>query len=460
MQVFRSLAFSAALAMPAAAQILYVDANVATGGNGSSWAAAYKDLGAALAAAGPGTTLWVASGAYIGAFNVPAGVTVLGGFVGDAQSVVGRGDPDLLARSFQKVTNLVGTGTGTVVTMGQGAVLDGIWVLRGQAGAPGGGGVLMDGVNATLRNSFIRSNNDSADAGAGLLVRNGAVAQVENSVFAYNGDASSGAAIDVDNATGTFINLTIDQNENSGIRLRNGANPTIRNCIFSDNGLASGGTVFGIDQVDTSVDPTVEYCIFDGNNAGAYRRGATVMTAAQLNGQAFASGNLDAAPAYNGLNDWRLTAGSPAVDAGHPTASPQRNQGLYDQPRRLDGDFDVSVAIDIGAAEFSNVTLTLPVDQHTHVHVGIGGTPGLPAFLLIGGSSFQSGLFVNPAGHLFVNPAVSILVPYFSIPTPAGQAINYPAAGVTPFVPTYWQALTSNGVGVNLSNPSVHVTNP
>jgi parallel beta-helix repeat protein len=451
---------AAALAAPAAAQVIYVDSSIATPGNGSSWSTAYKDLQAALNAATPGTTVWVGAGGYLGNFQVPAGVTVLAMFFGDGTSPSGVGHNSLLQRSYQNQTILWATSGGTVVTMGAGSVLDGFKIQGGVAGAPGGGGVLVDGVACKIRNCRFENNRDSAGSGAALLVRNGANPRVENSIFYNNGDAASGAAIEIDNASGTFINLTIDSNYHSGIRLRGNATPKIYNCIFSSNGVIPNTTSFGIDQQSTAANPTVENNLFWNNNTALYRHGTTsIGTIGGVNALAFANANISGDPRFVGATDWHLQPTSPCIDAGHTAQHAERNQGFYDSPRRIDGNLDGVARTDIGAAEFNNLHMHIPVDVHRHIHMGVTGTNGLPVLVAGSLSEWPAGLFVNPIGHVYIGVLSSILIaPYGSIPTTGNMAINYPP-GVPPGLNTYWQAITAGGAGINVSNPSVHVTN-
>ena len=49
---------------PAAGAVIYVDKDAAPGGDGASWATAYKYLQDALATAGAGAELWLAEGVY------------------------------------------------------------------------------------------------------------------------------------------------------------------------------------------------------------------------------------------------------------------------------------------------------------------------------------------------------------------------------------------------------------
>ena len=68
--------------------VIYVRINAAPGGDGTSWLTAYDNLQSGLAAANFGDEIWVAQGTYkpgssrSSTFNVPAGVSLYGGFDG------------------------------------------------------------------------------------------------------------------------------------------------------------------------------------------------------------------------------------------------------------------------------------------------------------------------------------------------------------------------------------------
>lgn len=64
--LFPALTLLSCLPGPLLAATIYVDAAAATGGNGASWATAFKTVARGLAAAGPGDTVEVAGGAYTG----------------------------------------------------------------------------------------------------------------------------------------------------------------------------------------------------------------------------------------------------------------------------------------------------------------------------------------------------------------------------------------------------------
>ena len=460
----RNLLYSAAalcaLSLGASAQILYVDGTVSASGNGTSWGQAYKTIQEALAAATPGTKVWVAStgGFYNGPFHVPAGVSLMGEFLGDELNGP-AGYVTERQREFANKVVLSGGFTDRTVTVEAGAVLDGLWIQFGTAGAPGGGGLLIDGIDCTVRNCVFQFNNDTVGSGAALLVRNGANPIVENCVFFGNGDAASGAAIAVDNASGTFRHLTVRSNQHDGMKLTNGATPRIVNSIFSSNGV--GGAARGIDQVDTSADPSLLHNLFFGNTTALYRRGGIDLTsAAEVNALNYSVQTIEGNPAYNGPNDHRLTAASAAIDVGLASELTTRPQGFYDQSRQLDGNLDGLMAPDLGAAEFSNCTLTIPVDIHRHMHLGVAGTAGLPAILWFSLQDLPTPILVNPVGYLWADPnAPFIILPYGPIPTPPSQVINY-----TPSTPSglilYVHAMTLGGTGgANVSNLAVHITN-
>ncbi|MBC8012010.1 MAG: right-handed parallel beta-helix repeat-containing protein, partial [Burkholderiales bacterium] len=63
--------------------VLYVNAAAAAGGNGQSWATAFNNIAAALAAADDGADIWIATGVYSApAVSVPAGTKLYSGFAG------------------------------------------------------------------------------------------------------------------------------------------------------------------------------------------------------------------------------------------------------------------------------------------------------------------------------------------------------------------------------------------
>lgn len=425
------------LAVSASAQTVYVNAAAGGGGNGASWATAYQTLQAGLAAATPGSKVWVALGTYSGTFSVPAGVTVLGGFT--------SGDTRLTQRhTVTKRVTLDGGGTQRVVTLGSGAVLDGVLVQNGRGGAPGGGGLLIDGV-ATVRNCIFRLNTDTVGKGAAILVRNGAAPALENVLVYSNGGAGSGAALEIDAAAGSYVNLTIADNLATGMRFGGGSQPVIANTIFARN---SG---HGIEHLSASDAPTLAGGLFHNNTVSLYRHvGQNLTTIAAVNALAFASGNVAGDPAFASGSDYRLTAASAALDAGHSNHAPADRQDLWRNGRDSDGNLDAVLRIDIGAHEFTNVTLAMTQHAgHGHLHPLLSGTAGLQAALLLSTGQTVGFEFV-PWGWFFLDPVLVYAFPAVTLPKTMTIDIPQGLSGAV----FQWQAVVAGGSSLNFSEPA------
>lgn len=338
-------AAAAALAVPAAlVSQIHVDASAQAGGNGQSWATAYDSLQTALASAGAGQTVWVAAGSYAGGFVVPANVTVRGGFAAGMR----RADQ---ARPTEYVATLTGGGTQRVVQLGDGSVLDGFLVREGNAGFPGGGGALIDGVTATIRRCEFTANTNSGGRGAALTVSNGGDATVTDSIFHHN--SASGHTIDVaTQGRGTFTHLTIVDNPHNGLHMQQLTVCTIRDSIFARNAGR------GICDVMQGNQPTVDNNLFWANVVSAMHVvGNELHTANAINALTYASGNIIADPLFVGAIDYRLQSSSPAIDLGVPGLPTRLDLGGF--PRATDGDLDGTLRTDAGAHEFDSCVLTV-----------------------------------------------------------------------------------------------------
>ena len=181
-----------------AESVLYVKADAAGAGDGTTWADAYTDLQVALAAAESGDHIWVAAGTYrpsgpsdrTATFQLRSGVEIYGGFAGTEVSrserspatnaTVLSGDlngndqevlepPNLASESTRSDNSYhVITGSGTDET----AVLDGFVITGGNANGPGnsnGGGMFnVSGsvpANPTLVNCTFHRNSARLNGG-------------------------------------------------------------------------------------------------------------------------------------------------------------------------------------------------------------------------------------------------------------------------------------------------------
>lgn len=76
------------------------------------------------------------------------------------------------------------------------------------------------------------------------------------------------------------------------------------------------------------------------------------------------SGNISANPSFTGTVNFRLRAGSPAIDAGDNAAPDLPTLDLAGKPRIVDGNHDGVAIIDMGAYEYQPpVTTSIIPDQ-------------------------------------------------------------------------------------------------
>ena len=241
--------FLLAIVSTAGAEIIYVDADAKTGGDGQTWGTAYKYLQDGLGAAVPGDQIWVADGIYkpdantgnptgtgdrFATFELKNGVAIKAGYAG-----FGEPDPndwdievyetvlsgDLLGNDGQGFANNyensyhIVTGNGTNDT----AVLDGFIITAGNA-------------NGSIW--FV------TEVGGGMYNRNGSPT-LTNCIFSGNSAVYGGGMGNYNFSNPTLTNCTFSGNsaewDGGGMWNYNFSNPTLTNCLFSGNASAEGG---------------------------------------------------------------------------------------------------------------------------------------------------------------------------------------------------------------------------
>ncbi len=251
-----STLIACALAGEVNASVVYVRADAATGGDGSSWASAFTDLQDALALPAA-TEVWIAEGTYRPdretairsmAFNVDAGVALLGGFAGwessPAQRMPGLHPTilsgDLLGNDLPGFLNVADNSFHVVAVIDSGppVLLDGLTVRGGNANgfsfykrgggifsfggsitlvdctveeclASWGGGIAVNGGSVSLTGSSVRSCH--ADKGGGIHAALSPVT-VQESVVTANGASTDGGGLWIDGALLLFLDSTLDAN--------------------------------------------------------------------------------------------------------------------------------------------------------------------------------------------------------------------------------------------------------
>lgn len=340
--------------------ILYVDADAGGSNDGSSWANAYTELQTALGAASNGAEIWIAEGTYkpttpsgrAATFQLKSGVGVYGGFSGNellrsardwgAHPVILSGDIGTAGVKTDNSYNVV-TGSGVDNT----SRIDGVVITGGYADGVGthdkGGGLQITGGSPVVANvNFI--DNWASNHGAGMSTQlTGSEPLVFNCTFSGNGTNFNGAMANLWYANTTVVNSTFTGNTggNAGgiVNLDNGAS-VMRNVIFWGNGgqeilLHNNGTI------------DIQYSIVKGDPVytGTGNKNEDPLFV-DADGPDDTFGTLD--------DDLRLSAGSPAADAGDNGAVPS-------DVSDMDGNGNTSETVPLDMAvssRFVNVPLT------------------------------------------------------------------------------------------------------
>ena len=258
---------------------LYVDDDAPLGGDGTSWATAFKYLQDALALAAAGDEIRVAQGVYkpdqsesgvvtpgdrAASFELASGVALYGGYRGCPAGDCASGDPDERDRELYETIlsgDLLGDdppGAGSdaensyqVVTASaadETATFDGFTVTRGNAGYlyPYGAGMYIGSGSPLV--AHCRFTENSADCGGGLYSGPGSHAIITDCLLSGNraDDArGSGGGIFAQGEptiTGCVITGNWAEWKGGGIFCSGGA--TISDCVITGNGAAEGAGMY------------------------------------------------------------------------------------------------------------------------------------------------------------------------------------------------------------------------
>ncbi len=257
---------------------LYVSQLAPAGGDGRSWATAFKELRDALDLAGaaavdtiPGTTdpdrsndvseIWVAEGTYTphasdrtASFVLVDGISLYGGFAGFEGTLEQR-NPDPLTNYCVLSGDLAGNDAGHTDLNDASRSDNSLHVLRADASVR----------SARVAGFQIFGGNGLNVDGGGLLNSGGRI-DLTDLIFSFHA-ARSGAAV-ADTASGgrlTISNCTFQYNtataSGGAVLLRNGE---ISDCVFRQNDANQGG---GIAVVGSGGSLTAVRCEFDRNRA-------------------------------------------------------------------------------------------------------------------------------------------------------------------------------------------------
>jgi parallel beta-helix repeat protein/predicted outer membrane repeat protein len=223
------------------------------------------------------------------------------------------------------------------------------------AGSWGGG---LIGGRTVTNCTFI---GNTAGFGGGLITDG----TVINCTFASNAATSKGGAMYNYYNSPTVLNCAFNgntANDKGGAMYNLWNSPMVINCTFNQNSAVSGGAMY-----NNASNPTVRNCILWGDSPDEIQDEsgnppfASTVSYSDVQGGWPGIRNIDADPVFvdpdNG--DFRLSPGSPCIDAGHNNAIAGRadtdldgNPRFADNPATPDSGCGVPVVVDMGAYEF------------------------------------------------------------------------------------------------------------
>lgn len=360
----------------ASANVIFVSgARPDNTGDGLSWATAKKTVQAGLDAAyasNPKSEVWVAKGTYLERITLKDGVILYGGFnVNDWY----REQRNWTAN----VTILDGSRGGSVVTCPVGAtettVIDGFTIRNGRALR--GGGINCVSSSPTIRNNIITGNNARSTTyygqGAGIYVSGGSPTIESNRIESNIADSTSGIYL---YAYGGAIycsggspkisgNVMVNNTASSGGGIyctSSLTSPTITNNTIADNTVTNlGGGIFST----SSATPIISNNIVAFCTSGIYKHTSSGALTLRNNCVGSNTDNNDYINQTPGVGDiiqnpvfvnkvggdYRLSAGSPCIDAGWDSAASIPAKDMDGNPRSVDIPSVGTGIIDIGAYE-------------------------------------------------------------------------------------------------------------
>ncbi|MHB8788702.1 MAG: right-handed parallel beta-helix repeat-containing protein [Desulfobulbaceae bacterium] len=328
-------------ALPCAA-VVYVDKD-RPGGNGTSWAQAYKTLDAALSGTFSAQEFWIAEGTYTPAATllVTHGHTFYGGFAGN-ETV--RSQRNIAAHPTIVDGRGVLRHVFNVVSFVPSVRFDGLTVKRGAATAASGvdasgGGIVVDRATVVIANCTFTDNNATHLGGALNLVNNPTIT-ITGSTFKNNkslSGAGGGAGVAMAwDKTGAQPAALVEKSSfqgNAGGAVGGGLYSlnfpvTVRECKFVGNSSANGGAIM-LDYKLAAAD-RIERCLFIANTAT--ERGGAICSYArsvEVENSVFAYNATSAVPKTGGGGAVGLHSGKQPAHYNAAYISTFRNCTFY-----------------------------------------------------------------------------------------------------------------------------------
>jgi Chlamydia polymorphic membrane protein (Chlamydia_PMP) repeat len=277
-----------------------------------------------------------------GMYNVASSPTLTNVTLSDNRAMSGGGgmynqgsDPTLISVTLTGNTATSGDGGG-MVSLGGSPTLTNV-TFSGNSARLFGGGMYNSTSNPALINVTFSGNSA---AGGGAMYNYGRSSPTLTNVIFSGNHAQSGGGIYNDRSNPTVTNATISGNSarSGGGMLNYGCSPQLRSSVIWGNSAPTGPAIF-----DDGSTPNVSFSIVEGGYPGIGNLDTNPLFATPI----------DPAAAPTTAGDLRLRAESPAIDAGNddflnPALPATDRDG---NPRRVDGDLDGTVRVDMGAYE-------------------------------------------------------------------------------------------------------------
>jgi hypothetical protein len=251
-----------------------------------------------------------------------------------------------------------GSGLGVYIGGDSAAELIGNVISDNNGPAHGGGVTLFAAGRAVLRSNIIARNVTSGFSpctqGGGIWMVNFSQATIVNNLVVGN-VAGCGGGIYWSGSTGvnTFVNNTFADNdapEGSAVAF-SGADT--RHLIFNNLLIGKPGQP-AVHCSNSSTTPPPAISASDVFSAQSLPFSGTCADQTGVRGNISADPLFISVPYGDVLGDYHLRQSSPALDAGDNAAAAIPTQDLDGAPRIVDGDFDGSARVDMGAYEYFN----------------------------------------------------------------------------------------------------------
>jgi nitrous oxidase accessory protein NosD len=237
----------------------------------------------------------------------------------------------------------------------------------------GGGGIEAGGASTVQIIGNVIQNNSWGGSGGGIFLNSVGSALIKNNVI--TGNVGGGIAM-INGVSGTAIvqNLISGNTSTggSGVYWSNPPGVFVNNTIV--DGPASGGSTVATDDFGTPVTVANNIIVAIHGATNALSCGTDLIASTFYNNDIFSAngpayggictdqtgmrGNISANPKFTGTSNFRLKAGSPAIDAGSNTVPDLPSTDVAGNPRIINGNGGTTAIVDMGAYEFLPVVLT------------------------------------------------------------------------------------------------------